>query len=136
MTYHQQVVTSAAPVPKLTYSQGRQAGDFIYTAGFGPHHPQSGEVVGTSIEEQTAQALLNVRAVLHAAGADMSSVIKVTVHLEDLAADFGGFEKAYRQFFTHPFPVRTTVGSRLPGILVEVDVVAYLPVPANARQSG
>jgi 2-iminobutanoate/2-iminopropanoate deaminase len=126
MTPQQEVVTADAPTPKFTYSQGRRAGDFLYTAGFGPHHPESGEVVGATVEEQTEQALLNVRAVLQAAGVDMSRVVKVTAHLENLAADFSGFEKAYRQFFSHPFPVRTTVGSRLPGILVEVDVVAYL----------
>jgi 2-iminobutanoate/2-iminopropanoate deaminase len=53
-------------------------------------------------------------------------VVKVTAHLEDLA-DFGAYNVAYAEFFTEPYPVRTTVGSRLANFLVEIDVVAAIP---------
>jgi enamine deaminase RidA (YjgF/YER057c/UK114 family) len=49
----------------------------------------------------------------------------VTSHLADLDRDFAAYDAAYQEFFTDPRPVRTTVGSTLNGILVEIDVVAY-----------
>ncbi len=57
-------------------------------------------------------------------GRDLSHVLKATVHLAELERDFAGFDAAYARMFPRPFPVRTTVGSRLLGILVEIDVVA------------
>lgn len=54
----------------------------------------------------------------------LTDVVKVTVHLADLARDFSGFDKAYAVAFGDHRPVRTTVGSELSGILVEIDVVA------------
>ena len=56
-------------------------------------------------------------------GATMDQVLKTTVHLADLA-DFAEFNEAYQEFFSAPYPVRTTVGSQLANILVEIDVVA------------
>lgn len=52
--------------------------------------------------------------------------MKTTVHLADLDGDFAEFNEAYAEFFTAPYPVRTTVGSTLAGILVEIDVVAQV----------
>jgi enamine deaminase RidA (YjgF/YER057c/UK114 family) len=98
----------------------------VFTAGVGPHDPASGEIVGSTIEEQTQQALLNLEAVLSARELGRDDVVKVTVHLEELDRDFAGFDAAYRKFFRDPFPVRTTVGSRLDGILLEIDCIAML----------
>ncbi len=56
----------------------------------------------------------------------MDDVVKSTVHLATLA-DFAEFNEAYKEFFSEPYPVRTTVGSELDNILVEIDVVAALP---------
>jgi enamine deaminase RidA (YjgF/YER057c/UK114 family) len=81
-------------------------------------------VVGETIEEQTAQTLENIRAILESAGLGMEDVVKATVHLADLSL-FARFNEAYTRFFPDPKPVRTTVGSTLYGILVEIDVVAY-----------
>ncbi|MFE2378959.1 RidA family protein [Streptomyces sp. NPDC059398] len=120
-----QAVRSAhAPRPAGAYSQGVLAGDFLFTAGFGPQDPATGEVPETA-GQQTAQVLRNIRSVLAERGLTLDDVVKVTVHLADLHRDFGGFDAAYGEFFTAPYPVRTTVGSELMDILVEIDVVAY-----------
>jgi reactive intermediate/imine deaminase len=120
----QQIQTPNAPAPGGAYSQALRVGDFVYTAGTGPWHPVTKQVVGETIEEQTTQTLENIRAILDAAGLGMEDVVKTTVHLSDLSL-FPRFNETYARFFPDPKPVRTTVGSILSGILVEIDVVAY-----------
>jgi enamine deaminase RidA (YjgF/YER057c/UK114 family) len=78
------------------------------------------------VGEQTRQVLRNVQAILAERGLTLDDCVKTTVHLADLA-DFAEFNEAYKEFFTEPYPVRTTVGSQLANILVEIDVVAALP---------
>jgi reactive intermediate/imine deaminase len=119
-----QILTSNAPAPGGAYSQALRVGNFVYTAGMGPWHPSTKQVVGETIEEQTTQTLENIKAILEAAGLGMGNVVKTTVHLSDLSL-FPRFNEAYARFFPDPKPVRTTVGSNLLGILVEIDVVAY-----------
>jgi 2-iminobutanoate/2-iminopropanoate deaminase len=121
----QAVQTDKAPIPTSPYSQGIHAGDFIFVAGQTPADPQTGKITGATIEEQTARALENVKAILEAAGATMADVVKSTVHLSDLA-HFKRFNEVYATYFPDPKPVRTTVGSALPGFLVEIDVIAYV----------
>ena len=120
------VATAGAPQPAGAYSQGLVAGGLLHTAGFGPQDPVTGRVPET-IGEQTRQVLRNVGAVLGARGLSFAHVVKVTVHLAELRRDFGRFDAAYREFVTPPYPVRTTVGSELMDILVEIDVVAAVP---------
>jgi len=79
------------------------------------------------IAAQTKQVLANVEAALSVYGATLADVVKVTAHLQNLAEDFDGFNAAYREVMVQPYPVRTTVGSDLSSILVEIDVVAALP---------
>lgn len=116
--------TTHAPQPAGPYSQGIVANGFLYTAGFGPQDPETGEIE-SSIGAQTRQVLRNVAAVLGEHGLTLDDCVKATVHLADLA-DFAEFNDAYREFFSEPYPVRTTVGSQLANILVEIDVVAAL----------
>lgn len=117
--------TTNAPQPAGPYSQGIEANGFFYTAGFGPQDPATG-AVAESVGEQTRQVLRNVQAILAERGLTMDDCVKTTVHLADLA-DFDEFNEAYKEFFSEPYPVRTTVGSQLANILVEIDVVAALP---------
>ncbi|KIF77231.1 endoribonuclease L-PSP [Streptomyces sp. 150FB] len=124
-TAKEEVRTEEAPRPAGAYSQGVVAGGFLYTAGFGPKDPATGEVAET-VGEQTEQVLRNVRAVLRERGLTFDDVVKVTVHLQELRRDFAEFDAAYRTFFAEPYPVRTTVGSDLMNILVEIDVVAVV----------
>ncbi len=98
----------------------------MFVSGQGPLDPDTGEVVGDTVEEQTARALENVRIVLEAAGATMADVVKVTAHLADISL-FEGYDRTYREYFPEPRPARTTVASGLAGILVEIDAVAYAP---------
>ena len=120
-----QVRTTAGASPVGAYSQGLIAGNFVFVSGQGPLDPQTGEIVGETIEEQTAQVLKNISAILEAAGASTADVVKVAVHLSDLGL-FKRFNQAYAAYFPDPKPARTTVGSQLPGILVEIDAIAYL----------
>lgn len=121
----QQIRTENAPVPAGPYSQGLRVGDFVFVAGQGPTDPVSRKTAGDTIEAQTARTLENVKAILEAAGASMADVVKSTVHLSDLSL-FGRFNKVYETYFPDPKPVRTTVGSQLVGIMVEIDVIAYV----------
>lgn len=121
-----QILTENAPRPGGAYSQALRAGDFVYVAGQGGLDPATRQLVGDNIEVQTKQTLENVKAILEAAGASMADVVKSTVHLTDLTL-FPRFNAVYAEYFPDPKPVRTTVGSQLlGGLLVEVDVVAYV----------
>ena len=120
-----QVQTTSGAAPVGAYSQGLIAGDFVFVSGQGPLNPETGKIVGETIEEQTARVLENIKAILEAAGASMADVVKVAVHLSDLAL-FQRFNQVYATYFPDPKPARTTVGSQLPGILVEIDAIAFL----------
>ena len=121
----QQISTSAGAQPIGAYSQGLRAGDFVFVSGQGPLDPRTGKIVGETIEDQTARVLDNIKAILAAGGASMADVVKVTAHLSDLAL-FERYNKVYARYFPDPKPTRTTVGSQLLGILVEIDAIAYV----------
>lgn len=118
--------SSQAPEPAGPYSHGIVANGFLFTAGFGPQDAANGNAVASGVGDQTRQVLRNVASVLAEAGLTLDDCVKTTVHLADLA-DFAEFNEAYAEFFSEPYPVRTTVGSQLANILVEIDVVAALP---------
>jgi len=120
------ISTPGAPAPAGPYSQGIVANGMLFTAGFGPQDPETG-AVAPSVGEQTRQVLRNISAVLAEHGATLDDVVKSTVHLQHLKRDFAEYNDAYREFFSEPYPVRTTVGSDLFDILVEIDVVVALP---------
>ncbi|MFE6159962.1 RidA family protein [Streptomyces sp. NPDC056486] len=123
---HREIRTDAAPRPAGAYSQGIEAAGLVWTAGFGPQDPATG-AVATTVGAQTAQVLRNVEAVLEAQGLSLADVVKTTVHLQHLHRDFQEFNQAYEEVFTAPYPTRTTVGSDLMHILVEIDVAAVRP---------
>jgi reactive intermediate/imine deaminase len=111
------------PAPAGPYSHVIDAGTMVWTAGFGPQDPATG-TVPDGITAQTEQVLDNVAGALRAVGLELSDVVKATVHLQHLDRDFKAYNRVYARRFSKPYPVRTTVGSTLDGILVEVDVVA------------
>ncbi len=117
-----EISTTAAPPPGSTYSQGLIVGDTIYVSGTRPVDPAT-KTIPDSVGEQTRQVLENIRAILEAGGAEMDDVVKVTVHLANVD-HFREFNEVYSRYFNPPYPVRTTVGSVLRGILVEIDVIA------------
>jgi reactive intermediate/imine deaminase len=111
------------PAPAGPYSHVVRAGDVVWTAGFGPQDPATGQVPD-GIERQTEQVIHNVEAALAVVGLGLGAVVKATVHLQHLERDFAAYNEVYARRFQPPYPVRTTVGSDLLGILVEIDVVA------------
>jgi len=119
------ISTRTGAPPQGAYSQGLRVGDFIFVSGQGPLDPDTGSVVGRSIEEQTARTLENIKAILEAAGASMADVVKVSAHLSDVEL-FPGYNQVYSRYFPDPKPARTTVGSQLMGIMVEIDAIAYV----------
>jgi 2-iminobutanoate/2-iminopropanoate deaminase len=121
----QQIITRSGASPIGAYSQGLRVGDFIFVSGQGPLDPETGQTVGTTVEEQTGRVLENIKAILAAAGATMADVVKVSAHLSDLSL-FERYNKVYATYFPDPKPTRTTVGSQLLGILVEIDAIAYV----------
>lgn len=119
------ISTQNAPKAIGPYSQGVSFGDLIFTSGQIPVNPATSEIP-SGIAEQTKQALLNVSAVLEAAGSSMDKVLKTVVSIKDMN-DFTAMNEVYSSFFNEPFPARTTVEvARLPkDVLVEIEAIAY-----------
>ncbi|MFF3664500.1 RidA family protein [Microtetraspora malaysiensis] len=120
-----EIRTAEGAAPVGAYSQGLVVGDFLYTSGMGPLDPETGEVVGDDVAAQTHRTMQNLGAVLAAEGLTFDDVVKATVHLQNVKEDFAAYNEVYKSYFTPPYPVRTTVGSDLMDILVEIDFVAY-----------
>ncbi len=118
------VKTDKAPQAIGPYSQGTQAANFIFTSGQLPINPQTGELVG-EIKSATKQSLENVKAILEAAGAKMSEIMKVTVFLRDMN-DFTAMNEVYGQFFPEEPPARSAVQvARLPkDAIIEIEAIA------------
>ena len=122
------IATKAAPAAIGPYSQANQFGNLIFTSGQIPLDPETGAIVGTTIEEQTEQVLKNVRAVLEEAGSSMEKVLKTTVFIKNMD-DFAAMNAVYAKHFKEgAYPSRSAVEvSRLPkDVLVEIETVAYL----------
>ena len=121
------IQTDKGAPPLGAYSQGWQAGDFIFVTGTGPIGTD-GKVVGDTIEEQTEKAIDNIEAILQADGASLGDVVKVSVHLIDTNL-FPRYNEVYKRRFKEPYPGRITVGSDLhqvPGMMIEIDAIAYM----------
>lgn len=101
------------------------AGSLLFISGQVGMDPATGKVVGPDIAGQTRQTLANMRAILHGQGLNMDDLVKVNVFLTD-AANFAAMNAVYREFFTEPYPARSTVGIRLANddLLVEIEGVA------------
>ncbi|MBL0940232.1 MAG: RidA family protein [Gemmatimonadaceae bacterium] len=121
------------PPPAGAYSPGvRTANGLLFVSGQTPRDPATGQIVGTTVEEQTRVTLANLERILHAGGARLQDVVSVTVYLVD-ENDWGVFDKLYRTVFSPPYPTRAVVGASLRGILVEISAIAEVPaVPAVA----
>lgn len=107
-----------------SYSPALRAGPWILVSGQGPITPE-GVVVPGDITVQTRVTLENIRRLVEAAGGSMNDVMKCSCFLNSLS-DFKAFDAAYREFFSEPYPTRTTVEAGLDGILVEIDAMAYV----------
>ena len=121
------IATPAAPAAIGPYSQAVVAGNLLFVSGQIPLEPESGELVGGDIEDQTRRVLDNLRAIIQAAGADMDRVVKTTIFLADMN-DFAAVNGVYAEYFKATLPARATVQvAGLPkGVPVEIEAVVLL----------
>lgn len=117
--------TDKAPEALGPYSQAVKAGEFLYCSGQIALIPGKMEIVEGGIQEQTKQVCENLKAVLEAAGSDLSKVIKTTCFLKDMG-QFADFNEIYGKYFGARKPARACVeAAHLPkDVIVEVECIA------------
>jgi len=121
------VKTDRAPGAIGPYSQAMSVDGWVFCSGQIPIDPSTGELVGGDITSQTEQVLLNLAAVLEAAGGSLSTVVKTTVFLSDMGT-FGGMNEVYARHFGDHRPARAAVAVRtLPkNVDVEIEAIAKI----------
>ncbi|HET9703514.1 MAG TPA: Rid family detoxifying hydrolase [Vicinamibacterales bacterium] len=109
------------------YSPALKVGNLLFLSGSIPLDPVSGQLVEGGIVEQTRRVMENIKALLAAAGADLSNIARTTVFMVDLG-EFAEMNEIYASYFTAPYPARSTVQVvKLPrDVRVEIDVIAVL----------
>ncbi|MCF0243186.1 MAG: RidA family protein [Bacteroidaceae bacterium] len=119
------ISTNNAPAAIGPYSQAIEANGFVYASGQLPIDPATGEFAVGGIKEQTRQSLTNAKAILEAAGTNLSNAVKTTVFLNSMG-DFAAMNEVYAEFFQQPYPARSAVAvEKLPkAALVEIEVIA------------
>ena len=118
--------TPSAPAAIGPYSQAIAVNGLVYTSGQIAIDPATGSIDAKTIEAQTEQVIANLKAVLEAAGSDLTKVVKTTCFLQNMG-DFAAFNAVYEQYFTGK-PARSCVEvSKLPkGALVDIEVTAVI----------
>ena len=101
------IATPNAPAAIGPYTQGKVVNGFLFASGQVALDPQTGEIVGTTIEEQAERVMKSVGAILEAAGTDFTKVVKTTCFLADMG-DFAAFNAVYAKYFTEK-PARSCV---------------------------
>lgn len=110
------------------YSPAVRCGDVIYVSGAVPIDPATGHSVGSDIQAQTRQVLANLERTLRAAGSSLDGVVKTTVFVTDSGV-VAGMNEAYREFFPHHLPARSTVQVgplARPEFMIEIEAVAVV----------
>jgi len=122
------VSSKDAPAPIGPYSQGVVTGDLVFCSGQIGLDPATGLIVPGGAAREAERALLNMKAVLEAAGAGLNEVVKVTLFLKSMG-DFSDVNEVYAKYFEKSKPARSTIQvSALPrGALVEIEAVARVP---------
>jgi 2-iminobutanoate/2-iminopropanoate deaminase len=117
--------TTDAPKAPPTYSQAIKVAGLVFVSGTGPHDPASGAITGSTIQEQTAQCLKNITAILAAAGSSLSKVASATVILLE-ESDFAGMNEEWVKWFPLDPPARqgAKLPVRIPGMKVSIAVIA------------
>lgn len=119
------VFTPKAAKPPATYSQAVQAAGLVFVSGTSPQDPATGQIVGTTIQEQTRQCLTNIAAILEAAGSSLDKVVSVTVVLAD-EDDFPGMNEEWLRWFPTDPPARqgAKLPAKIPGLKVSIAAIA------------
>ena len=121
------ISTSEAPQAIGPYSQGVKAQGFLFVSGQIPLDPNTGTVVGSTIEAQTEQVMKNLIAILASQKLDLQHVVKTTVFITNMG-EFPRFNEVYAKYMKSPYPARATVEvGKLPkDVLVEIEAIAVL----------
>jgi 2-iminobutanoate/2-iminopropanoate deaminase len=137
MSSLQKVHTDQAPAAIGPYSQAIVANGMVFTAGQIALDPQTMQLLEGDVVVQTEQVMKNLRAVLAAAGSDLSAVIKTTVFLRDMA-DFTAMNEVYGSHFGDHAPARSTVqAAGLPrNCAVEIECIALVTTPEPTSRHG
>jgi 2-iminobutanoate/2-iminopropanoate deaminase len=119
------VFTSQAPLPPATYSQAVKAAGLIFVSGTAPHDPVTGEIKGKTIQEQTRQCLVNVSAILEAAGSSLDKIVSATVILAD-EDEFQGMNEEWLKWFPKNPPARqgAKLPVKIPGLKISIAAIA------------
>ena len=119
------ISTDAAPKALGPYSQALKAGGFVFCSGQIPINPETNAIEAVTIEDQTRQAISNLRNVLEKAGASLADVVKTTVFIKDMN-DFAALNAVYAELFGDAKPARSCVEvARLPkDVKVEIECIA------------
>jgi 2-iminobutanoate/2-iminopropanoate deaminase len=119
------ISTNDAPRSPV-YSQAVKAAGLIFVSGQGPFDPQTGAVIGSTIQEQTRQCLKNVEAILKAAGSSMNAVVSATFILAD-PKDFAGMNEEWRKWFGTEPPARqgAKLPIEMPGLKISIAAIAH-----------
>ena len=119
--------TEKAPGAVGPYSQAVAWGNTVYVSGQLPLDPKQGKIVADTIEDQTKQAMENLKSILEEAGSSLDKLLKVTIFLQDMD-DFKRVNEAYGSFFSGAYPARCAYEvARLPlGANIEIDGIAAI----------
>jgi 2-iminobutanoate/2-iminopropanoate deaminase len=120
-------VVRGPEVPKtdLPFSPAIKAGGFIFVSGQASVDERTGRIISDKFENEFRRSMENVRRILDAAGAELKHVVQVRSYVKD-PKDVPEYNTLYREYFTEPFPARTTITNCLAKVLFEIDVVAYV----------
>jgi 2-iminobutanoate/2-iminopropanoate deaminase len=119
------VFTPKAAKPPPAYSQAVKAGGLVFVSGTAPVDPATGAIKGETIQEQTAQCLTNIQAILEEAGSSMLKVASVTVVLAE-EDDFAGMNEEWLKWFPSDPPARqgAKLPARIPGLKISIAAIA------------
>ena len=119
------VFTSKAAKPSPTYSQAIKAAGLVFVSGTAPIDPETGQIKGATIQEQTQQFLTNIAAILEAAGTSLEKIASATVILAE-EDDFAGMNEEWMRWFPTNPPARqgAKLPARIPGLKVSIAVIA------------
>ncbi len=117
--------TSQAPAPIGPYNQATSANNMLFISGQIPADPETGELLMSSIEEETHRVMKNLKAILEAAGLGFENVLKTSIFISDMD-NFSRINEVYGSYFSGEYPARETVQvARLPkDVNVEISAIA------------
>lgn len=119
------IFTPKAARPPATYSQATRAAGLIFITGTAPADPATGQLVGSTIQEQTRQCLTNIAAILEAAGSSLDKLVSATVVLAE-EGDFAGMNEEWLRWFPSNPPARqgAKLPVRVPGLRISIAGIA------------